>query len=140
MEKQAVASLSGQQVLAQLHASLEGLSSSEAEACCATSGPNVLTRSKHTALGILGRQLKSSLIYLLAFASVFSFALGDLSDGLIIAVILLINTSLGFVQEYRSERAVEQLSSFIRSRYPSSGTGRPYCWMKPCSCRVIFSS
>src|SRR5260370_7253384 len=53
MEKQAVASLYGQQVLAQLHASLEGLSSSEAEARRATSGPNVLTKSKYTALDVL---------------------------------------------------------------------------------------
>ena len=53
MEKQAVASLYGQQVLAQLHASLEGLSSSEAEARRATSGPNILTKSKYTALDVL---------------------------------------------------------------------------------------
>ncbi len=124
MEKQAVASLSGQQVLAQLHASLEGLSSSDAEARRATSGPNVLTKSKHTALGILGRQLKSSLIYLLAFASIFSFVLGDLSDGIIIAVILVINTSLGFVQEYRSERAVEQLSTFISKKVSVKRDGK----------------
>src|SRR5260370_8013113 len=70
-------------------------------------------KSKHSALDVVGRQLKSSLILLLAFASIFSFALGDLSDGIIIAVILVINTSLGFVQEYRSERAVEKLSTFI---------------------------
>ena len=124
MEKQAVASLYGQQVLAQLHASLEGLSSSEAEARRATSGPNVLTKSKHTALGILGRQLKSSLIYLLAFASIFSFVLGDLSDGIIIAVILVINTSLGFVQEYRSERAVEKLSTFISKKVSVKRDGK----------------
>ena len=113
MDKQAIAVLPAQQALEQLHTSPEGLSSSEAEKRRATSGFNVLTKSKHTALDVLGRQLKSSLIYLLAFASIFSFALGDLSDGIIIAVILVINTSLGFVQEYRSERAVEKLSTFI---------------------------
>ncbi len=116
MDKQAIAVLPAQQALGQLHTSLEGLSSSEAEQRRATSGPNILTKSKHTALGILVRQLKSSLIYLLAFASLFSFVLGDLSDGIIIAIILVINTSLGFVQEYRAERAVEKLSSFIRKK------------------------
>ena len=113
MEKQEIALLPAQQVLEQLHSSLEGLSSSEAETRHATYGFNVLKKSKHTALNVLGRQVKSSLIYLLAFASVFSFFLGDLSDGIIIAVILLINTSPGFFQEYRSERAVEKLSTFI---------------------------
>ena len=113
MDKQAMAVLSPQQALEQLHTSLDGLSSSEAEQRRAASGPNVLTKSKHTALSVLVRQLKSALIYLLAFASIFSFVLGDLSDGIIIAVILVINTSLGFAQEYRSERAVEKLSTFI---------------------------
>jgi Mg2+-importing ATPase len=124
MDKQAVAVLPAQQALEQLHTSLEGLNQSEAERRHATSGLNVLTKSKHTALGILVRQLKSSLIYLLAFASIFSFALGDLSDGIIIAVILVINTSLGFVQEYRSERAVEKLSTFISKKVSVKRDGK----------------
>lgn len=124
MEKQAIAVLPAQQVLEQLHSSLAGLSQSEAESRRATYGLNVFTKSKHTALNILGRQLKSSLIYLLAFASVFSFFLGDLSDGIIIAVILLINTSLGFFQEYRSERAVEKLSTFISKRISVKRDGK----------------
>jgi P-type Mg2+ transporter len=116
MDKQAIAVLSPQQALEQLHTSLDGLSSSEAERRRATAGPNVLTKSKHTALDVLGRQLKSSLIYLLAVASIISFAQGDLQDGIIITVILVINTLLGFVQEYRAERAVDALSTFIRKQ------------------------
>ena len=124
MDKQAIAVLPAQEALEQLHTSPEGLSSSEAERRRATSGLNVLTKSKHTALDVLVRQLKSSLIYLLAFASIFSFALGDLSDGIIIAVILVINTSLGFFQEYRSERAVEKLSSFISKKVSVKRDGK----------------
>jgi Mg2+-importing ATPase len=103
-------------MLAQLHTAEEGLSQREADARRAIYGPNRLKRERNTALGILGRQFKSSLIYLLAFASVFSYFLGDLSDGIIIAVILLINTLLGFFQEYRSERAVAKLSQLISKR------------------------
>ena len=77
------------------------------------SGLNILKRSKHTALAILGRPLKSSLVYVLAFATIFSFVLRDLSHGSIITVIPLINTSLSFFQEYRSEQAVQKLSTFI---------------------------
>ncbi len=113
MEEHAIAILTAQQALEQLHSSLEGLSQTEADTRRATYGPNVLTKSKNLALNILGRQLRSSLVYLLAFACVVSFVLGDLSDGIIIAVILVINTTLGFFQEYRSERAVDRLAAFI---------------------------
>src|SRR5260370_7254189 len=57
MDKQAIAVLPAQQALEQLHTSPEGLSSSEAEKRRATLGLNVLTKSKHTALDVLGRQL-----------------------------------------------------------------------------------
>ena len=46
MEKQEAAALSGQQVLDQLHSSLEGLSSSEAETRRATYGVNALEKNK----------------------------------------------------------------------------------------------
>jgi len=116
MEKEEIRSLTDLQALEQLKSSPEGLSQLEAEARQASLGLNVLTKGKHTAWGILGRQLKSSLVYLLAFACIFSFILKDSSDGIIIAVILVINTLLGFFQEYRSEQAVEKLSTFINKR------------------------
>jgi Mg2+-importing ATPase len=124
MDKQALSVLSGEQALNQLHSSHAGLSESEAEKRRATSGLNVLKKSKHTALNILGRQLKSSLVYLLAFASIFSFVLRDFSDGSIIAVILLINTSLSFFQEYRSEQAVDSLSTFISKQVSVKRDGK----------------
>jgi Mg2+-importing ATPase len=116
MERQDLLLLPATNVPAHLHSSEEGLHQSEADARRVTYGPNELKKSKNTALRILGRQLKSSLIYLLVFASVLCFFLKDISDGVIIAVILLINTCLGFFQEYKSERAVEKLSTLIRKR------------------------
>jgi Mg2+-importing ATPase len=103
-------------VLEQLRSSEEGLGQREAEARRATYGPNELTRNQQTALRVLARQFKSSLVYMLAFASLLSFLLADISDGVIIAVILLINTMLGFLQEYRSEKAVEALARFISKK------------------------
>jgi magnesium-transporting ATPase (P-type) len=116
MEDHVTGSAAGESMLAQLHTSEGGLSQREADVRRATYGPNTLKRERNTALGILGRQFKSSLIYLLAFASVFSFFLGDLSESVIITVILLINTLLGFFQEYRSERTVAKLSRLISKR------------------------
>lgn len=116
IEKQEIVLLPEQKVLELLHSSEEGLSQSEADQRRATYGLNVLKKGKNTAIHILGRQLKSSLIYLLIFACAFSFVLGDFSNGIIIAAILLINLALGFFQEYRSEKAVERLSLFINKQ------------------------
>ncbi|MBV9282173.1 MAG: hypothetical protein JOZ41_18995 [Chloroflexi bacterium] len=41
------------------------------------------------------------------------FANQDVSDAVIITAILLVNALLGFSQEYRSERAAQQLSHLI---------------------------
>ncbi|HTH93021.1 MAG TPA: cation-transporting P-type ATPase [Candidatus Paceibacterota bacterium] len=62
---------------------------------------------------ILGRQFQNALIYLLIAASVISFIIKDYSDGIVILIILAINTSLGFFQEYKSERIIQKLETFI---------------------------
>lgn len=54
-------------------------------------------------------QFKSPLTYLLIAASVFSFAIGDPLDGVLIIVILLLNSVLGFYQEYKASRELDAL-------------------------------
>lgn len=114
MDRQDSALLSAQTVLEQLHSSEEGLCQSEVEKRRLTYGFNVLKKSHTRALQILGRQLKSPLIYLLVVASVLCFFLTDITGGIIITVILLVNTLLGFVQEFQSEKAVDKLSKFLK--------------------------
>ena len=116
MDRQDIVLLSAQNVLEQLHSSEEGLCQSEVEKRRVTYGFNVLKRSHTMALRTLIRQVKSPLIYLLVVASILCFFLNDITDGIIIAVILLINTLLGFVQEYQSEKAVEKLSKLIKKQ------------------------
>lgn len=113
MQTRNILSQPEQDVLQELDSSLAGLSQQEADARWTIYGPNALERGKNTAIRILGRQVKSALVYLLVFACVFCFVLQDISDGAIIAVILVMNTALGFLQEYRSEKAVEKLSKLI---------------------------
>src|SRR5258708_7915053 len=86
---------SEQDVLQGLHSSREGLSQQEAHERQAIYGSNLFERSQPSALRILGRQVKSSLVYLLFFACLFCFFLQDISDGIIITTILFINTILG---------------------------------------------
>ena len=58
---------------------------------------------------LLFEQFKSPLTYLLIAASVFSFAIGDPLDGVLIIVILVLNSILGFYQEYKASRELEAL-------------------------------
>ncbi len=93
--------------------SATGLTKQEAAGRLEMNGPNVLRRREVGAWKVLGSQFKSSLIYLLIIASIISYGIGDYSGGTVILVILVINTTLGFLQEYRSERIVERLSKLI---------------------------
>lgn len=73
-------------------------------------GPNVLTEtSSHSPITIFINQFKNILVLMLIAATGLSFVLGDRIDGLLILTILLLNAILGFVQEYKAEKALAAL-------------------------------
>src|ERR1035438_9808901 len=103
-----IENLTTEELLHNLQASADGLSDHEAESRLETYGPNILkNEAKITVLKLIIGQFKSALIYMLVLASALAFLLRDISDGLIILTILLINTGLGFYQEYRSQNDVK---------------------------------
>lgn len=61
------------------------------------------------------RQLKSPFIYLLLAASVLAFFLGEALDGWMILLFIIINTFLGFYQEFKSEQALKLLRQYTKS-------------------------
>ncbi len=116
MDKKEVLTLSTEEFLGRLETSIGGLSQSDAHARLLRYGKNVFVRHHDHARTILIRQLRSSLVYLLLAATLISYSIGDYSDGTIIAVILLINITLSFFQEYRSEKIIEKLEQFITTQ------------------------
>ena len=58
-------------------------------------------------------QFRSLLIVILLAAAVLAGLVGDLKDTLVIAVVLLINASIGFVMENRAERSLEALRTML---------------------------
>ena len=106
--------LPAEAVLERLSTGPDGLTSADAAGRLRTFGANVLLTHRVTALGVLKRQLRNPLLFLLLGAAVISGLTGDPADAVIIAAILALSVGLGFVNEYRSERAAVALHDNIR--------------------------
>ena len=88
----------------------QGLLTEEARRRLAEQGPNELTeRSARTPWAILWDQLSATMVLVLLAAAAISFALRDAKDAIAILAIVVLNTVLGFAQEYRAEKAMAAL-------------------------------
>jgi E1-E2 ATPase/Cation transporter/ATPase, N-terminus len=102
----------------------EGLSGAEASARLLRYGPNSVRTQRVSALAVLGRQLRSAVLGRLAAMAVVSFFLGDSRQAIIIGVILAASIGLGFVNEYRAERASAALHSSVHHNAVARRDGR----------------
>jgi Ca2+-transporting ATPase len=93
-----------------LGSSLEGLSSEEARQRIEKYGPNELKEiKKKTLFKMFLDQFRDFMIIVLICAAVISGIIGELTDTIAIIVIVLLNAVIGFVQEYRAEKAMAAL-------------------------------
>lgn len=95
----------------------EGLSKAKAAEKLAEFGPNaLLEKKKKPAWLVFLGQFTDFMILILMGAAVLSGIVGDLTDTIIILVIILLNAILGFSQEYRAEKAMESLKKMAQTR------------------------
>jgi Ca2+-transporting ATPase len=108
--------LSADRALAALESGPAGLTAAEAGRRLAAHGPNELfEKPPRTALAMLLEQFKDFMIVVLIGAALLSGALGEVADTVAIVVIVLLNAVLGFVQEYRAEKAMAALKKMAAS-------------------------
>jgi Ca2+-transporting ATPase len=92
----------------------EGLDAAEAARRLAEDGPNLLPRAAgDSPWRILWRQVDSPFILVLVGAAVVAALLGERTDAAVVGAVVVINTLIGFFQEFRAGRAIEALSSLV---------------------------
>ncbi|MCI0396990.1 MAG: HAD-IC family P-type ATPase, partial [Chloroflexi bacterium] len=102
--------LPSETIFSHLNATPAGLTGVEAVQRLAEYGPNELQAAHRISPWmLLFEQFKNVLIIILLVATALSAFLGHGTEAIAIAVIVLFAVLLGFVQEYRAERAIEAL-------------------------------
>jgi Ca2+-transporting ATPase len=87
-----------------------GLSQEEVQKRLAEYGPNELKKEKGISpIRLFLEQFADILIIILLIATGLSIYLGEITDAIVIIAIVLACAILGFVEEYRSEKALEAL-------------------------------
>ena len=107
-ENQLWHSLASDEVLAALNSMAEsGLSEQEADRRLQQHGPNQLIEAPPTTfLQLLWGQFNNFVVILLVVASLISAILGDYIEAAAILAIVVLNATLGVVQERRAEQAL----------------------------------
>ena len=114
MEKQNWHNLDKEEILRVLNSRLQGLTVQEAKARLSECGPNVLKEPKKiSALALFLEQFKSFLILILLLATAISVIIGEVVEGLIILSIVIMAAVLGFIQNFRAEKALQALKKMV---------------------------
>ncbi len=111
IEETAWHALTVQEAAAQLDADLEkGLDPAQAQRRLEQFGPNALQEEEGLRIPkLILDQFRDAFVIMLIFAAIMSYVVGESLDALMIAIIVLMSATIGFIQEYRSEKALEAM-------------------------------
>ncbi len=113
-------------ILEALKTGFQGLSLGEVGRRLEEYGPNELKeKKKRTTLMMFLDQFKDFMIIVLIVAAVVSGVIGEVSDTIAIVVIIVLNAVIGFVQEYRAEKAMAALKKMAAPTAVVIRNGKP---------------
>lgn len=114
------------EVTESLGSSLQGLSSEEIQRRLGQYGPNELREKKKKTLVVMFLdQFKDFMIMVLIAAAIISGFIGEMSDTIAIVVIVALNAVIGFMQEYRAEKAMAALKKMAAQSATVIRNGMP---------------
>lgn len=93
---------------------ISGLTTHKASLLLAELGSNKLDQKKPVSAPVLFlSQFTSPLILILLLSAIVTAFIGDFADALIILIAVVLNSTLGFFQEFKAQNALESLSQVI---------------------------
>ena len=107
-------SMTAEEVLSKLDSDHEGISSKQAKERLSQQGPNQLeSPTKPSPLRIFIGKFKDYMVLVLIFAAIISFIAGETTNAYVILGIVVLVAIIGFVQEYKAEKAMEALREMV---------------------------
>jgi len=100
----------------QMEISKEGLSSESVEKNLSLYGPNQIKEKKHNLFILFLAQFKSPLVYVLVAAALLSFFLKNVHEGVLILIIVLLNSCIGFWQEVKALSSIKALKKLTENK------------------------
>jgi calcium-translocating P-type ATPase len=114
---QAWHALTGDAALEAQRSGYDGLSSTDVRLRLERTGRNRIAPARaEPAAAVLWRQLSSPLILVLIGAGALALALGEVTDGAVVLAVVVANSAIGFVQEWRAGQAIEALAALVPER------------------------
>ncbi len=101
-------------VLDELLTNTNGLTSKESQQRLTTYGSNEIPEDKSVSIFyLILKQFKSWLVIILIIAAIISWIANHVLDAWVIVVVVFINAGIGFLQEYRADKAIASLRKMI---------------------------
>jgi magnesium-transporting ATPase (P-type) len=106
-----------EEILSLFGTGTNGLSEAEVSARQIQHGKNVIERKRdYWVIKLFFRQLNDVFVWILAVAGILAVLVGESRDATVIALIITVNTLMGFFQEFKAEQILEKLARYMTDR------------------------